>query len=348
MKSMLVLLLLALCPLLLAGCQPIVAPGGTPIEPPAGSPPPVMLEPEGFVQRIHDPVMAKEGDTYYVFSTGGRIMVICSQDMVTWEFCGRVFERVPVWIMKAIPGVGDLWAPDISFFNGKWHLYYAASTFGSPRSAIGLATNKTLDPNSPGYEWVDEGMVIESTGAENWNAIDPNLVLDDAGEPWLAFGSYWSGLKLIKLDAATGKRSNADETIYAIAQRPANGPGGTAIEAPFIVKRGDYFYLFASFDACCRGRDSTYNVRVGRSEAITGPYVDRDGVPMLEGGGTLILEAYDQWRGPGHNGFYREEGVDWFPYHAYNAQLNGISHLRLESLGWDEEGWPYLPSQGGE
>ena len=265
MKSMLVLLLLALGPLLLAGCQPIVAPDGPPAESPATSPPPVMLEPDGFVQRIHDPVMAKEGDTYYVFSTASRIIIICSQDMVTWEFCGRVFERVPTWIMQAVPGAGDLWAPDISYFNGKWHLYYAASTFGSPRSAIGLATNTTLDPASPDYAWVDEGMVIESTGAENWNAIDPNLVLDDAGEPWLAFGSYWSGLKLIKLDAATGKRTDANQTIYAIAQRPADGPGGTAIEAPFIVKHGEFYYLFASFDACCRGRDSTYNVRVGRA-----------------------------------------------------------------------------------
>jgi len=343
------LLAVAVLPLLLAACRPVVAPApATPDAVEEAAPPPVMLEPEGFVQRIHDPVMAKEGGTYYVFSTGSRIIVICSKDMVTWEFCGRVFERVPTWIMKAIPGVGDLWAPDISFFNDRWHLYYAASTFGSPRSAIGLATNKTLDPASPEYEWVDEGMVIESTGAQNWNAIDPNLVLDDAGEPWLAFGSYWSGLKLIKLDAATGKRSSADETIYPIAQRPADGPGGTAIEAPFIVKRGDYFYLFASFDACCRGRDSTYNVRVGRSEAITGPYVDRDGVPMMEGGGTLILDAYGNWRGPGHNGFYRENGVDWFPYHAYNAQRNGISFLRIESLGWDEEGWPYLVSQDGE
>ncbi|GIV70922.1 arabinan endo-1,5-alpha-L-arabinosidase [Caldilinea sp.] len=336
-RGLLVIVLLSL----LAACRPIMAPSLS--ESP--SPEPMTLEPTGFIQRIHDPVMAKEGDTYYVFSTGARIIVICSKDMLAWEFCGRVFDRLPAWLTQAIPNIGDLWAPDISFYNDRWQLYYAGSTFGSPRSVIGLATNATLDANSPDYAWVDEGLVIESTGAENWNAIDPNFALDAEGNPWLAFGSYWSGLKLVRLDPATRKPSSAEPTIYAIAQRPANGPGGTAIEAPFIIHRNGYYYLFASFDQCCQGASSTYNVRVGRAESITGPYLDREGVPMLEGGGTTILTAYDRWRGPGHNGVYREGDVDWFVYHAYDARQGGVPKLRIESLGWDEEGWPYLPSQ---
>ncbi|GIK72317.1 MAG: extracellular endo-alpha-(1-_5)-L-arabinanase 1 [Chloroflexota bacterium] len=342
-------ILIAMVVLLLSACKPVErpAPETTLPESQTGAAP-IMLEPTGFIQRIHDPVMAKEGDVYYVFSTGARIIVICSKDMVEWEWCGRVFDRSPHWVEQAVPGVIDLWAPDISFYNGRWRLYYSGSTFGSPRSVIGLVTNATLDPNSPDYAWVDEGLVIESTGAENWNAIDPNFVIDENGDPWLAFGSYWSGLKLIRLDPTTGKLSTADSTIYAIAQRPADGPGGTAIEAAFIIYRNSYYYLFASFDQCCQGVQSTYNVRVGRAEAITGPYIDRDGVPMLEGGGTLILQAYDRWRGPGHNGIYRENETDWIVYHAYDARQAGISKLRIESLGWDEEGWPYLPSQSKE
>lgn len=330
--------------LLLAACRPITATeGASPVTSEAQpTAMPVTLEPTGFIQRIHDPVMAKDGDAYYVFSTGARIIVICSQDMIEWEFCGRVFERPPGWVIAAIDGLGDLWAPDISYYNGRWQLYYAGSTFGSPRSVIGLATNATLDPNSPDYAWVDEGLVIESTGAENWNAIDPNFVVDAEGNPWLAFGSYWSGLKLIRLDPATGKPSTVDPTIYAIAGRSAENP---AIEAAFIIYRNGYYYLFASFDQCCQGAGSTYNVRVGRAASITGPYLDRDGVPMLEGGGTLILEAYDRWRGPGHNGIYQEGDTDWFVYHAYDAKQGGISKLRIESLGWDKEGWPYLASQ---
>ena len=318
----------------LAGCKSI--------EP---APSPVVLEPTGFIQRIHDPGMAKEGDTYYVFSTGSRVIVICSPDRVDWRWCGRVFERPPAWIQQAIPGAVDLWAPDISFFNGEWYLYYAASTFGSPRSVIGLATNRTLDPTHPEYGWVDQGLVLASTGAENWNAIDPNRVVDEQGQPWLVFGSYWSGIQLRKLDSVTGKPDPDDPTVYPLAQRPADGPGGTAIEAPFLLQRNGFYYLFVSFDACCRGLQSTYNVRVGRAPAITGPYVDRAGTPLLEGGGTLILQAYDRWRGPGHNGIYREGKIDWFVYHAYDARQAGISKLRIESLGWDAAGWPYLPSQ---
>lgn len=304
-----------------------------------------LLEPTGFIQRIHDPVMAKEGDTYYVFSTGSRIIVICSKDMLDWQWCGRVFERNPAWLSEVVPGVMDLWAPDISYFNGKWHLYYSGSTFGSNRSVIALATNVTLDPDSPTYNWVDEGEVIRSRPTNNWNAIDPNLTFDTTGQPWLVFGSYWSGIKLRKLDLTTGKPATDDETLYSLAQR-FNNSG--AIEAPFLIHRQGYYYLFASFDSCCRGVDSTYNVRVGRSLEITGPYLDRQEIPLLEGGGTLLLRAYGQWRGPGHNGFYSEDGLDYIVYHAYDAKQVGIPKLRIEQLGWDEDGWPYLASQVGE
>ena len=112
----------------------------------------IILEPEGDIQQIHDPVMTKAGDTYYVFSTGSRLIIHCSKDRIHWTWCGRVFERNPSWVADAIPGVGDLWAPDISFFAGKWHLYYSASTFGKNRSLIGLVTNLTLDAQSPDYQ----------------------------------------------------------------------------------------------------------------------------------------------------------------------------------------------------
>lgn len=337
-------LLLLLLGMGLAACQPPT--GNTSAPQPVSAMPPAaesrMIEPEGFTQRIHDPVLAKEGDTYYVFSTGSRLIVICSKDLTVWEWCGRVFEDTPRWVKEAVPGVGDLWAPDIAFFNGKWHLYYAGSTFGENGSVIGLATNRTLDRESPDYAWVDEGLVIASQPGDNWNAIDANFALDENGQPWLVFGSYWSGLKMRKLDPATGLLAKDDTQLYAIA---AHAQPGGPIEAPFIIRRGDYFYLFASFDSCCQGADSTYNVRVGRATAITGPYVDKENRPMLEGGGSLILSAYGQWRGPGHNGVYQEGDTFWFVYHAYDAKQVGIPKLRIESLGWDAEGWPFLASQ---
>ena len=308
----------------------------------------VMLEPEGFIQRIHDPVIAHEGDTYYVFSTGSLIPFICSSDKVTWEFCGRIFESNPAWSREINPNLVDIWAPDISFFDNQWHLYFAVSSFGSQDSAIGLATNVTLDPKSPDYQWIDQGVVLRSHPGDPWNAIDPNLVLDENGEPWLVWGSYWHGIWMRKIDRSTGKLDANDLTYHHLADRSTGPDNTSAIEGPFIVFRDGMWYLFASFDQCCQGANSTYNVRVGRSDTLTGPYVDRDGVPMIEGGGTLILSAYGQWKGPGHNGMLIENGIYWVVYHAYDAKQIGISKLRIESIAWDADGWPSLPSQTQE
>jgi arabinan endo-1,5-alpha-L-arabinosidase len=144
--------------------------------------------------RVHDPVLAKEAGIYYLFSTGRGITVHTSTDRINWRLAGRVFSPPPAWTAETIPGSNDhFWAPDISFFNGKWHLYYSVSTFGKNRSAVGLATNVTLNPSRPDYQWKDEGLVVESKPGDDWNAIDPNLTLDDKKQPWLSFGSFWGG-----------------------------------------------------------------------------------------------------------------------------------------------------------
>lgn len=308
----------------------------------------VMLEPEGFIQQVHDPVIAHEGDTYYVFSTGRRIPVICAKDKINWEHCGRVFARNPAWFRDINPNLSDIWAPDISFFNNQWHLYYAISNFGTQNSAIGLATNATLDPESPDFEWVDQGVVLRSQPGDPWNAIDPNLVLDEEGDPWLVWGSFWSGIWMGKVDSATGQLATGSSEYYHLADRSAGKDNNPAIEAPFIVQRDGKWYLFVSFDQCCQGIASTYNVRVGRSDSLTGPYVDRDGLPMTQGGGTLILSEYGQWKGPGHNGILNEDGVYWIVYHAYDAKQIGVPKLRIESISWTADGWPLLPSQTQE
>jgi len=204
-------------------------------------------------------------------------------------------------------------------------------------SSIGLATNQTLDPASEKYRWLDQGKVIGSNVTDDWNAIDPNLVLDENNQPWLAFGSFWSGIKLRKLDHATGKLSSQDQTLYSLASRP--GVSG-AIEAPYIIRKNGYYYLFVSFDFCCRGKDSTYNVRVGRSRRLTGPYVDRSGKPMMEGGGTLVVAGSGRWAGTGHCAVLQEKNRDWLVYHAYDTEWHGVATLRISALRWDSEGWP--------
>lgn len=303
----------------------------------------VYLELTGSIRQVHDPSIIKAGDKYYIFCTHGGIYIRKSADLLDWEkpFPKSVFPptHAPDWTQEMIPASNnDIWAPDISYFNDKFHLYYSVSTFGSNRSLIGLATNVTLDSESDEYAWVDEGLVIDSLTADNYNCIDPNLILDADGVPWLAFGSFWSGIKMRRLDYATGKLSTEDETLYPLAHRT---PNYGAVEAPFIIRKGDFYYLFASFDFCCRGVDSTYHVQVGRSESVTGPYVDQDGVAMMDGGGTQITFPTKRWRGPGHNSILQEGDTDYLVCHAYDAENMGMETLRIAPLAW-EAGWPSL------
>jgi len=293
---------------------------------------------EGDVRQVHDPSIIKDGDTYYLFSTRAGIAIRCSNDLVHWRLCGDVFAHLPEWAVKDVPGLRGLWAPDVSYFNRRYHLYYSVSTFGSNRSSIGLATNETLDPASEKYRWVDRGRVIGSSISDDWNAIDPDVVLDEHDQPWLSFGSFWGGIKLRKLDPSTGKLSTQDETLYSLARRPTPG----AVEASNIIRKNDYYYLFVSFDFCCRGKDSTYNIRVGRARRLTGPYLDRSGKPMMEGGGTLVVAGAGRWVGPGHCAVLQEKDRDWLVYHAYDTEWHGVSTLRISALRWDSEGWPTI------
>jgi arabinan endo-1,5-alpha-L-arabinosidase len=307
---------------------------------------PRMLPVEGNVSPVHDPVLARHRDAYYLFVTGGRngrgvLPIRRSPNLLVWEQVGFVFpDSLPAWTATEVPRASNAWAPDISFFRGRYHLYYSVSSFGSRDSAIGLATNRTLDPSSSDYAWVDEGMVIRSfADRDDWNAIDPNIVIEDDGNIWMNWGSFWGGIKMRRIDPDTGKLSTTDTTIHALASRDRSQPTNGSIEGSFIVRQGGYWYLFVSFDRCCRGADSTYNIRVGRSRAVTGPYVDRDGTAMTQGGGTLVLEATTpEWRGPGHNGFLRDGAQDYLAFHAYPAQGRG-SRLFISTVVW-ENGWP--------
>ena len=296
---------------------------------------------------VHDPSIIRADGGYYIFATGNGISVLHSTDLIHWERTGRVFNELPAWATVAVPKArGSLWAPDISFFGGTYRLYYSVSSFGSQRSAIGLATNETLDPASPRYRWVDQGMVIQSRpDTSTYNAIDPNVVLDEDGQPWLDWGSFWGGIKMRRLDLRTGLLSNRDTTLYSLAARQGvdvtDGPNDAqSIEGPYIIRRGAFYYLFASYDMCCRGARSSYNVRVGRSAKVTGPYVDRTGVAMTEGGATRILEGAGRVRGPGHNSILTEGERQYIVHHFYDAEDNGRSKLQIRPLTWSADGWP--------
>ncbi|HPR33707.1 MAG TPA: arabinan endo-1,5-alpha-L-arabinosidase [Prolixibacteraceae bacterium] len=298
---------------------------------------------------VHDPVAIEADGGYYMYSTGVGIASWHSDDLENWQFLAQVFNPVPEWAKKEVPLFDrNIWAPDISFHNGRYYLYYSISSFASNRSCIGVATNTALDPADPAYRWEDHGKVIESVpGRDNWNAIDPNLVIDTNGTPWLAFGSFWGGLKLVKLDSSL-QHIAVPQEWYTLAARPRNphleekDPGDGAIEAPFIIFREGFYYLFASFDLCCRGENSTYNVRVGRSKNITGPYFDQEGVSMLDGGGTLLVGPNENYYGMGHSSVYHFMGNDYFFCHAYDKNDKGRPKLISKILEWDSEGWPSI------
>lgn len=298
----------------------------------------------------HDPVMAQQNGTYYMFCTGPGIAVWSSKDRKNWTREKPIFAAAPTWATQAVPGFQNnhIWAPDISYHNGVYSLFYSISAFGKNTSCIGLATNKTLDPGSKDFKWVDHGRVIQSVpGRDMWNAIDPNLVRDEAGNPWLSFGSFWEGIKLVKLTPDL-KAPAQPEQWRTVAKRPRNPqlndslPGDGAIEAPFIFRKGDYYYLFTSFDYCCRGPQSTYKIMVGRSKDVKGPYLDKAGVALDQGGGTEVLAGDKNWFGLGHNSVYTFDKADYLVFHGYDAADKGRSKLRIEKLNWDAAGWPMV------
>lgn len=324
----------------------------------------------------HDPVIGKDGDTYYLFYTGRGIRVKSSQDLTRWEREQPVFEKTPDWVREAVPAFGgDIWAPDIFHHQGTYYLYYSVSAFGRNTSAIGVAANKTLDPASADFAWHDRGEVVRSVpGRDMWNAIDPNVVIHEDGTPWMAFGSFWMGIKLVKLNddlvsLATGDREEwhtiaSRHRDFAVNERDAGDAANPeldydelysteqlernksmyngAIEAPFLFRKDGMWYLFASWDRCCRGVASTYKVVVGRAEDIRGPYLDKEGKRLVRGGGTVIATGDgEEWAATGHPAAYTFDGTDYLVFHAYDLKDRGRSKLRVRPIKW-QEGWPAI------
>lgn len=299
----------------------------TPTVPPSSYPNPGVVTGS---TTIHDPSVVKTpSGTYIAASTGDNLLLKTSTDRTAFVSAGSVFPNGASWTTSYTGGSKSLWAPDISYHNGKYWLYYSASTFGSNHSAIFLATSTTGASGS----WTNNGMVISTTTSNDYNAIDPNLFVDSSGTWWLSFGSFWTGIKLVQLNPSTGLR--ADSTIRSVA-----GRGGGAIEAPYIFKHGSYYYLWVSFDNCCQGASSTYRIMVGRATSVTGPYYDRNGVALTSGGGTQVLAGHGSIHGPGHQAVFADTDAEVLAYHYYAD--SGTSYLGINLLGYDTSGWPFV------
>jgi len=301
---------------------------------------------------VHDPVMAKEGDIYYLFATGTGIQQMTSSDRQTWTVTRRpVMSVIPGWTTDSVPRFDShVWAPDIIRWHGHWWMAYSCSSFGRNSSAIGLLSSRTLGSGL----WKDEGCIVSSREhRDNWNAIDPNFVIDDSDRPWLFWGSFWDGIQMARLDSTMHIAAGEQPRTIARRYDPGFTPsepnptsryaGPNAIEAPFVFRHAGYYYLFVSWDYCCRGAKSNYRVAVGRSRMVEGPYLDRDGKDMAFGGGTLILEGdKKEWEAAGHCAVYHFDGQDIFICHGYSATQNGAALLIQRSVVWTPDGWPRL------
>jgi arabinan endo-1,5-alpha-L-arabinosidase len=305
-------------------------PTNTPTQPPPAYPQPGLVTGS---TGAHDPTMVKRPDgSYLVATTGNGIALKTSTDRIAFSNAGAVWPNGASWTTPYTGGSLNLWAPDLSFHNGRYYLYYSASSFGSRNSAIFLATSTTGAAGS----WTHEGLVIETSNSNDYNAIDPNLIVDTGGQWWLTFGSFWTGIKLIRLDNATGLRSTSDTAIRSLATRPN---AGGAIEAPIIFRHDGRYYLFVAFDLCCRGADSTYRIMVGRSDSLAGPYLDRNGTPMTAGGGTEVLSTHGNIIGPGHPAVMSDLDGTLLIYHYYTPSDAALLGINL--LGFDSAGWPF-------
>lgn len=272
---------------------------------------------EGQIQ-VHDPSTIVRCDgRFYTYGTGGSCLV--SDDGWTW--------------MRGTAPPRRGLAPDLIHLPDRYCLYVARNVGAQPKAEINLLWSKSLDPNSPDYKWEEGGVVAASDGVEDCNAIDPGVLRDPQdGRLWLVYGSYFGYIRLVELDPMTGQRLNPGDTPVNLAIN---------CEASVLIQHDGWYYLLATHGSCCRGADSGYNIRMGRSRKITGPYLDHTGLDMIKGGGTLFAGSTGRHIGPGHFGLLDlGDGVEKFSCH-YEADLDrgGASVLDIRPLLWTD-GWP--------
>ena len=290
---------------------------------------------------LHDPgTLIKDGTNYFIYGDGQGISGLTSSDLRNWTAVSPVFpgvrrrgRRMPSPASPAIIGRRTSLTSTAGIIS-----ITPASDWDTINSAIGLVTSPSLV--SP--VWTDQGKVIQSnpdfatnatTDLTAYNCIDPSVMVDTNGTVWLSFGSYSDGILIMQLDPSTGKRISASSPIYRVSN---NGPVffSNTEEGSCLYQHGGYYYLFVNFGGCCAGVNSTYNIRVGRSTTVTGPYYDKSGNNMINGGGTMVLESTARYIGPGHAAIMNDNGTNWFTYHYYDGNNNGTATLGLNRIYW--------------
>lgn len=295
----------------------------------------------------HDPTVFRHESGYVLQTTNNMLLTSTSENALHWKTHDRALAFMPQWLKDATGNqVGDIWAPDLHYFGGEYRSYYSGSAFGKNTSGIGFVATKSIIPGSSGYGWSDKGEVWRSKTSDNYNAIDADVIKDANGKYWMTFGSWWDGIRLIQLDEVTGKQSTSDRTLYRIASR-----GGGAIEGPALIEHGGQYFLFTAWDVCCKmgteTEDNTYKTAMGRADKVTGPYVDRSGKNLADRGGTILMQRYGRYYGPGGGEPFQDLNRIRFAHHYYDKNANGSPLLQIRDVvftqdNWAEMGQPFL------
>lgn len=292
--------------------------------------PPELIALSGDVELV-DPSVLFDGATYWVVSTGPGMPLRASTDLRELTLLGDAVDGLPDWAAEAVPEATHYWSPDLAYFGGRYHLYYALASLEPRQACIGHATAEKIGTVGA---WTGDGAPVVCTQpATDWFAIDPSVLVEEDGAAWLLVGSSRTGLKLFELEEEGGLTDKAPSPVAA-------RPDGGIIQASAITRRGELYYLFSSFDSCCQGAESNRSIRVGRSASRDGPYLDREGVALLDGGGSTLLESQGRWRGPGSNDVLHRGDRSYHFFFAYDAERDGRTFARLSTLTWDEDGWP--------
>ena len=294
------------------------------------------------LQPGHDPSMVRFEDGYALMSTNNNLQLWTSEDAYTWKSHGSTVSAIPQWAGQYAPGTEGIWAPDLYYMNGEYRAYYCVSVFGKRTSAIGYTATASIMPGTQGYGWKDHGHVFHTVATDKYNAIDADVVRDTEGNYWMAFGSFGLGIQLIKLDAQTGYQASDDKTVYNIARRTSKASEG-AEEGPSLIEHNGKYFLFTAWDKCCQQganiEQTTYKTAYGRADKVTGPYKDRAGNDMATGGGTILLERYGRYVGPGGGEAFQDLNRVRFVHHYYDNAGDKYNHIHIRDVVFTEDNW---------
>ncbi|MBQ2733858.1 MAG: family 43 glycosylhydrolase [Clostridia bacterium] len=282
-----------------------------------------------YVSASSCPEIIKHNGVYYNFNQSGGIVVKKSTDLINWTKIGSVFNTKPAWI-KAEIGSDSIWAPGCYKVGDKWRVYYAASSLGSQNSVIGMALAET--PEGP---YTDCGMVIRSYKGDPYNCIDPCVFTDDDGQTYFIWGSYWTGIYMRRLDKETGLLLEGSSEQWHLAQ------GTGQMEAPYLIKKDGYYYLFVAMGNL--SKNESYHWTVGRSESLFGPYVDKNGKPMLENNSSRLTAYKPGVQGLAHAHPFLDDDGQWYMVGECwldRTDPNRKVQLHISTIVWNEEGWP--------